>query len=126
MLSFGAIRFHFRLLSDTVVVSIQYEAAAYAQGKEPSERQKNLLVSVACESAAVLANMFIDSDTSLALRGCVSLDLISAKATSWSAAIDQAAEYMNEPEGAFIWALPGVAERHENFRARSLALMESS
>jgi hypothetical protein len=46
MLSFGPVRFHLRLLSDTVVLSIQYEAAAYSKGAEPDERQKNLLVFV--------------------------------------------------------------------------------
>jgi hypothetical protein len=125
MLSFGAIRFHLRLLSDTVVLSIQYDAAAYAKGEEPDERQKNLLVSVACESAAVLANMFIDNDIPLALRGCVSFGPHICEGNFLvGPAIDQAAEYMNEPEGAFIWALPSVAERHQNFRARSLALMD--
>jgi hypothetical protein len=125
MLSFGAIRFHFRLLSDTVVLSIQYEASTYTHGREPDERQKNLLVSVACESAAVLANMFIDSDMPLPLRGCISFGSHLCEGNFVvGPAIDQAAEYMNEPEGAFIWALPGVAERHKNFRARSLALMD--
>jgi len=72
MMSFGPIRFHFRLLSDTVVLSIQYEDSAFAEGREPDDRQKNLHVSIACESAAVLANMFIDSDMPLPLRGCIS------------------------------------------------------
>ena len=82
MLSFGPVRFHLRLLSDTVVLSIQYEDAAYSIGAEPDERQKNLLVSVACESAAVLARLFIDSDMPLPLRGCISLGAIFVKAIS--------------------------------------------
>jgi hypothetical protein len=126
MLSFGPIRFHLRLLSDTVVLSIQYEPDAYADGAVPDERQKNLLVSVACESAAVLAYLFMDSEMPLPLRGCVSFGGHLCDGNFLiGPAVDQAAEYMNEPEGAFIWVLPGVAERHKTFRARSLAIMEA-
>jgi len=126
MLSFGPIRFHLRLLSDTVVLSIQYEPDAYADGAVPDERQKNLLVSVACESAAVLAYLFMDSEMPLPLRGCVSFGGHLCDGNFLiGPAVDQAAEYMNEPEGAFIWVLPGVAERHKTFRARSLAITEA-
>jgi hypothetical protein len=125
MLSFGPVRFHLRLLSDTVVLSIQYEPSAYADGAEPDERQKNLLVSVACESASVLAYLFMDSEMPLPLRGCVSFGPHLCDGNFLiGPAVDQAAEYMNEPEGAFIWALPAVAERHKSFRARCLAIME--
>jgi hypothetical protein len=125
MLSFGPVRFHLRLLSDTVVLSIQYEPDAYADGAEPDERQKNLLVSVACESAAVLAYLFMDSEMPLPLRGCVSFGPHLCDCNFLiGPAVDQAAEYMNEPEGAFIWVLPGVAERHKSFRGRALAIME--
>jgi hypothetical protein len=125
MLSFGPVRFHLRLLSDTVVLSIQYEAAAYSKGAEPDERQKNLLVSVACESAAVLARLFIDSDVPLPLRGCISFGRHLCEGNFLiGPAVDQAAEYMNEPEGAFIWVLPAVAERHNDFRARALAIVD--
>ena len=72
MLSFGPIRFHLRLLSDTVVLSLQYPESAYASGAEPSERHKNLLVSVACECASALSLLFVDSEIPLLLRGCIS------------------------------------------------------
>lgn len=125
MLSFGAIRFHLRLLSDTVVLSIQYEAAAYSKGAEPDERQKSFLVSIACESASILARLFIDSDVPLPLRGCISFGRHLCEGNFLiGPAVDQAAEYMNEPEGAFIWVLPGVAERHNYFRTRALAIMD--
>lgn len=124
MMSFGSIRFHFRQLSDTVVLSIQYEDSAYAEGREPDHRQKNLLVSIACESAAVLANMFIDSDMPLPLRGCISFGPHLCEGNFLvGPAIDQAAEYMNAPEGAFIWVLPSAADRHAAFLARSLTLL---
>ena len=38
--------------------------------------------------------------------------------------MDEAAEYMNKPEGAFIWLLPGAAERHKRFLDRSLAMTQ--
>ena len=125
MLSFGPVRFHLRLLSDTVALSIQYEATAYNNDAQPDERQKNLLVSVACESATVLINLFIDSDMPLPLRGCMSFGRHLCDGNFLvGPAVDQAAEYMNEPDGAFIWVLPGVTERHKSFRERSLKLIE--
>jgi hypothetical protein len=124
MLSFGPIRFHLRLLSDTVVLSIQYEDAGYSKGAEPDERQKNLLASVACECASVLARLFIDSEMPLPLRGCISFGHHLCEGNFViGPAVDQAAEYMNEPDGAFIWALPAVADRHNAFRTRALELI---
>jgi hypothetical protein len=125
VLSFGPVRFHLRLLSDTVVLSIQYEAATNSHGAEPDERQKNLLVSVACECASVLARLFIDNEMPLPLRGCISFGRHLCEGNFViGPAVDQAAEYMNEPEGAFIWVLPGVAERDSAFRTRALAIMD--
>jgi len=90
------------------------------------ERQKNLLVSVACESAAVLDHLFIDSEMPLPLRGCISLGRHFCDGDFLiGPAVDQAAEYMNEPEGAFIWVLPGVVERHKSFRDRALEIMNA-
>ncbi len=124
MLSFGPIRFHLRLLSDTVVLSLQYEESAYMNGAEPEERQKNLLVSVACECAAALALLFVESEIPLLLRGCISFGRhLCENNFLIGPAVDQAAEYMNEPEGAFIWVLPQAAERHRKFRERSMELM---
>jgi hypothetical protein len=124
MLSFGPIRFHLRLLSDTVVLSLQYEESAYANGAEPDERQKNLLVSVACECVSALARLFVDSDIPLPLRGCISFGRhLCENNFLIGPAVDQAAEYMNEPEGAFIWVLPEAAERHKQFQQRAMQLM---
>jgi len=109
-MSFGPLRFHLRLLSDTVALSVQYEADSK---DSPSQRQLDLLVSVACDSASVLATLFIDSDDMpLPLRGCVSFGRHLCKGNFLiGPAVDEAAGYMNEPEGAFIWVLPGAAER---------------
>jgi hypothetical protein len=124
MLSFGPIRFHLRLLSDTVVLSVQYEESAYAKGAEPNESQKNLLVSVACECASALAKLFVDSDIPLPLRGCISFGRhLCENNFLIGPAVDQAAEYMNEPEGAFIWVLPEAVQRHKQFQKRSMELM---
>jgi hypothetical protein len=124
LLSFGPIRFHLRLLSDTVVLSLQYEESAYTNGADPDERQKNLLVSVACECASALALLFVDSEIPLPLRGCISFGRHLCESNFLiGPAVDQAAEYMNEPEGAFIWVLPEAAERHKQFQQRSMELM---
>jgi hypothetical protein len=58
-LSFGPVRFHHRLLSDTVALSAQYESNPE---EVPNEVQVNLLVSMACESASVLARLFMDEE----------------------------------------------------------------
>lgn len=61
----------------------------------------------------------------LPLRGCISFGRHLCDGNFVvGPAVDQAAEYMNEPDGAFIWVLPGVAERHNTFLQRALALMD--
>jgi hypothetical protein len=122
MLSFGPVRFHLRLLSDTVALSVQYEPRP---PDVPNQAQQNLLVSIACESASVLATLFIDHDIPLPLRGCISFGHHLCEGNFLiGPAVDEAAEYMNEPEGAFIWVLPGAAERNNAFLNRSLGLIE--
>jgi hypothetical protein len=125
MLSFGHVRFHLRFLSDTVALSIQYEADAYENGAQPNERQKDLLVAIACDSAGVLANLFIDSETPLPLRGCISFGRHLCESNFLvGPAVDQAAEYMNEPDGAFIWVLPRAVGRYKNSVEQSLKLID--
>lgn len=124
LLSFGPIRFHLRLLSDTVVLSLQYEESAFVTGAQPDERQKDLLVSVACECASAMAELLVNSDIPLPLRGCISFGRHLCESNFLiGPAVDQAAEYMDEPEGAFIWVLPEAAERHKQFRKKSMELM---
>jgi len=122
-LSYGKVRFHLRLLSDTVALSVQYEPIP---GKTPSERQKNLLVSIACESAALLSKLFIDDDAvPLLLRGCISFGQHLCQSNFLvGPAVDEAAEYMNEPEGAFIWLLPSAASRHAEFLKDSANMLK--
>jgi hypothetical protein len=122
MLSFGPVRFHVRLLSDTVALSVQYEQATTA----PDDRQLNLLVSVACEAASVLAGMFIDDDLPLPVRGCISFGRhLSDGNFLLGPAVDEAAECMNAPQGAFIWVLPTAADRHRKFVARAISLIKA-
>jgi hypothetical protein len=91
----------------------------------PSDRQLNLLASVACESAGTLAALFIDDDTPLPLRGCISFGCHLCEGNFLiGPAVDEAAEYMKEPEGGFIWVLPLAEERHKRFLDRSLAMVQ--
>jgi hypothetical protein len=122
-LGFGPLQFHLRLLSDTIALSVQYEANSK---DSPNQRQLDILASVACNAASVLANLFIDSDDiPLPLRGCISFGRHLCKGNFLiGPAVDEAAEYMNEPEGAFIWVLPAAAERNQRFRKRALALIQ--
>jgi hypothetical protein len=121
-LSFGPVRFHLRFLSDTIALSVQYEP----NPKGPaSEAQLNTLVSIACESASILARIFIDHELALPLRGCISFGRHLCEGNFLlGPAVDEAAEYMNEPEGAFIWLLPEAAARYRDFLNRSLSMFQ--
>jgi hypothetical protein len=98
-LSFGPVKFHLRLLSDTVALSVQYEPRP---DKAATEYQKNLLVSMACASASELAAVFMSDDkVPLPLRGCISFGEHLCEGNFLiGPAVDEAADYMNEPEGA--------------------------
>ena len=121
-LSFGPVRFHVRLLSDTVGLSVQYERN---RDEIPNEVQLDLLVAIACESASVLASLFMNDQMPMPSRGCISIGHHLCEGNFLiRAAVDEAAEYMDEPEGAFIWLLPGAAGRYKRFLSRSFALVE--
>jgi hypothetical protein len=120
--SFGPIQFHIRFLSDTVALSVHYEQASSAV---PNRSQSDLLVSVACQVAGVLFGMFMDEEPVLPLRGCIAYGPHLCDGNFLiGPAVDEAAEYMNVAEGAFIWLLPAAAERAERFFFRSVALMK--
>jgi hypothetical protein len=124
-LSFGPLRTHLKFLSDTVALSIQYETPD--SQRSPDERQLDLLVSVACQLAGTLAKLFVDGDIPLPLRGCISFGQHLCDGNFLvGPAVDEAAQYMDEPEGAFIWLLPKAAERHQRFIDRSFKLITNS
>lgn len=122
-LGFGPPRIALRLLSDTVALSVQYEPQSSAS---PNESQRNLLAAMACEAASVLSAVFIDDDIPLPLRGCISFGHHLCDGNFLvGPAVDEAAEYMDEPEGAFIWVLPSAMELRRAFLSRSAALVEN-
>jgi len=119
-LSFGPIRAHIRLLSDTVAISLQYEEQA---GKEPEPWQTNVLVCLICHSIIKILNLFLEGDPPLVLRGCVTYgEHLSNGNFIVGPAVDDAAEHMNIPEGAFVWVHPTAASRLRIFQARMIAL----
>ncbi|MDT7543625.1 MAG: hypothetical protein QOE33_3529 [Acidobacteriota bacterium] len=118
-LSFGPIRVHVRLLSDTVAISLQYETL---EGKESINRQKNILVALMCDSIVKVLNLFLDGEPPLVLRGCVTYgEHLSEGNFIVGPAVDDAAEHMNLAEGAFVWLHPNAALRFRKFQASMIA-----
>lgn len=120
-LSFGPIKLHVRLLSDTVAISLQYEEQ---EGKSPENWQKNFLVGVICQAAVQILDLFLKNEPPLVLRGCVSYgEHLSEGNFIAGPAVDEAAEYMNVAEGAFVWLLPSAEDRYMRMVARNFAML---
>jgi hypothetical protein len=120
-LSFGTVRPHVRLLSDTVAISLHYEAK---DDQEPEGWQKNFLVGSICYSVIEVLSLFLQGDPPLVLRGCISYgEHLSEGNFMVGPAVDEAAEHMNIAEGAFIWLLPSAAERYRALKERTSLLL---
>lgn len=123
-LSFGPIRVHVRLLSDTVAISLQYEKQV---GKEPESWQTNILVPLICDSIIRVLHLFLEGEPPLVLRGCVTYgEHLSNGNFIVGPAVDDAAEHMNIPEGAFVWLHPTAASKFRRFQARMIALITAA
>jgi len=115
-LSYGPIRVHVRLLSDTVAISLQYEAR---DGEGPEDPQKNILVALVCDSVVKVLDLFLIEEPALVLRGCVTYgEHLSEGNFIVGPAVDDAAEYMDVAQGAFVWLHPTAAAKYRDFRKR--------
>jgi hypothetical protein len=120
-LSFGPIRAHVRLLSDTVAISLQYDRQ---EGKDPEKWQRNILVPLICDSVLKVLNLFLEGEPPFVLRGCITYgEHVSEGNVIVGPAVDDAAEQMSISEGAFVWLHPSAAFRLRKFQARVVALL---
>ena len=109
-----------RLLSDTVAMSFQ-----------PKKDFKNVeMVGWAVERAVIVVpdiiRLFLEGEPILTLRGCVSYGKhICTGNFLVGPAVDDAAENMNDAQGAFIWLLPSAAERYHAWRRSQVQLYDS-
>lgn len=120
-LSFGPMKLHVRLLSDTVAISLQYEEL---EGKTPENWQKNFLVGIICQAVIQVLDLFLKDEPPLVLRGCISYgEHLSEGNFIVGPVVDEAAEYMNIAEGAFVWLLPSAEDRYMRMVARNFAML---
>jgi hypothetical protein len=101
------LRIHNRLLSDTVAISFQFETR---ESGEYSDRDRQLLVFCACLITPLVMQCFLEEEPPLIFRGCVTYGKHFIENNFIvGPAIDEAAEYMNSAEGAFVWLHPNAA-----------------
>jgi hypothetical protein len=110
LFSFGEsdrLRIHNRLLSDTVALSFQLEGR---EGDEYSNNDRQSLVFCACIITPLVMYWFLEGEPPLVLRGCITYgEHFIENNFIAGPAIDEAAEYMNSAEGAFVWLHPSAA-----------------
>jgi hypothetical protein len=100
-------------LSDTVAISLQFEEQ---ESETFTERQRNYLVHLICFVVIGVLDLFLKGEPPLVLRGCISYgEHLSEGNFIAGPAVDDAAEYMNIAEGAFIWLHPSAAVRYRAF-----------
>jgi hypothetical protein len=108
-------------LSDTVAISLQFEER---EGEQFTDRQKNCLVYLTCVAVIGVLDLFIKDDPPLVLRGCISYgEHMSEGNFIAGPAVDDAAEYMNVAEGAFIWLHPSATVRYKVFADEAPSLL---
>jgi hypothetical protein len=101
------LRIHNRLLSDTVAISFQFETQ---EGAEYSDTDRGLLVFCACLITPLVMHWFLEEEPPLVFRGCITYGKHFIENNFIAGpAIDEAAEYMNLAEGAFVWLHPNAA-----------------
>lgn len=101
------LRIHNRLLSDTVAISIQLETR---EGAEYTDSDRGLLVFCACLITPLVMHWFLEEEPPLVFRGCITYGKHFIENNFIAGpAVDEAAEYMNLAEGAFVWLHPSAA-----------------
>lgn len=108
------LRIHNRLLSDTVAISFQFERP---EGGEYSDNDRSLLVFCACFITPLVMHWLFEGEPPLIFRGCITYGKHFIENNFIAGpAIDEAAEYMNVAEGAFVWLHPSAAALYRKCR----------
>jgi hypothetical protein len=104
------LRIHHRLLSDTVAISLQLKGQ---EDREYTDNDRCMLVFSACLITPVVMQLFLEGEPHLVFRGCITYGQHFIENNFIvGPAIDEAAEYMNLAEGAFVWLHPSAATWH--------------
>lgn len=115
--SFGGtdrLRIHNRLLSDTVAISFQFETR---EGGGYSDSDRRLLVFCACLVTPLVMHWLLEGEPPLIFRGCLTYGKHFIENNFIvGPAIDEAAEYMNLADGAFVWLHPNAATLYRECR----------
>ena len=103
---------HIALLSDTVAVSVKFSNPKEHTRNETKHRAS--LVGYAVSLVGEIIDLFLESEPSFALRGCLTFGSHIAKGNFLAGpAVDQAAELMEIADGAFVWLTPQASELFE-------------
>ncbi len=110
------------LLSDSVAISLRYAVDINADDTEEQKtkkkrvkkREKSYLVWLLCASTVKVLDLYLEGEPSLVLRGCITYgqfehDTIKTGSFIVGPAVDDAAEFSEISQGAFVWLHPDAA-----------------
>jgi hypothetical protein len=103
---------HVASMSDSIAVSLRFEQ----KQEKISDWERGALVWGVSLAAVVILHRFLQDEPPLALRGCIAYGSHECNRTFVvGPAVDEAAEYMNLPQGAFVWLTPLAAKYYQTF-----------
>ncbi|HEX8073191.1 MAG TPA: hypothetical protein VF546_24810 [Pyrinomonadaceae bacterium] len=104
------------LLSDSVAISLRYadETSKQETKKIRDRREKSYLVWLLCASTIKVLDLYLNGEPSLVLRGCITYGQYEHDTTETGSfivgpAVDDAANFSNISQGAFVWLHPDAA-----------------
>jgi hypothetical protein len=111
-------RFRFLCLSDTLVFSIvTLHTISDVEQNEDARRDAEEAVRRAVHAAQTAIMLALAQKPVLVFRGCIAAGALYAADDDYliGGAVDEAAEYMDEADGAFVWLLPSATRLVKGF-----------
>lgn len=107
----GFVKPQIKLLSDTVAISLKVE-----ENSLEIENPDPTLVGTMCILLTKILTYFAENEPHLLMRGCVTFgEHIAEKNFLIGRAVDEAAEYMDLANGAFVWLTPSADEKYKQY-----------
>lgn len=120
LIKHGFVKPQIKLLSDTIAVSLTFSETA----PENVSNSPYILVGTICLLTIKIINYFLTDVPHLLLRGCITYgEHIAEQNFLIGKSVDEAAEYMDLPNGAFVWFTPPAEEKFKQFEREFAALM---